>query len=69
MRLKLYLFCVRLIQVTLSRNQKPLNYEIETKYDCHFFVGWVRRNQKPLNYEIETNATERRNLTGAFHQK
>ena len=38
-----------------GRNQKPLNYEIEThlhllpqQLDSH------RRNQKPLNYEIET---------------
>ena len=40
-----------------GRNQKPLNYEIETGFQVSDFV-WVEysRNQKPLNYEIETSA-------------
>ena len=38
------------------RNQKPLNYEIETRGKYHAEVNFpLCRNQKPLNYEIETS--------------
>ena len=39
----------------VCRNQKPLNYEIETgRVDESTGAGAISRNQKPLNYEIET---------------
>ena len=40
------------------RNQKPLNYEIETENTIsELDTMRESRNQKPLNYEIETGQT------------
>ena len=44
----------RIDQADVSRNQKPLNYEIETQVPRVRGLKAFSRNQKPLNYEIET---------------
>ena len=45
-----------IMQISLidGRNQKPLNYEIETPLCLFQVIPTFSRNQKPLNYEIET---------------
>ena len=54
MRLKRHLLLIQLLYIC-CRNQKPLNYEIETyKFEIKAFTKKLSRNQKPLNYEIET---------------
>ena len=40
---------------TESRNQKYLDYEIETPRNLVQLKSLIRRNQKYLDYEIETS--------------